>query len=112
MYNVHGQSKHVDSKKYFNLLTILPVTIKSNSNKDVYIFFLYISSDPYVIAERSVTLSSCPPSLEFLRSEVRCAGFLIYSLGKDECQVCFLERKPCLSPKMYINITSVFKVTA
>ncbi|XP_018412710.1 PREDICTED: acyl-coenzyme A thioesterase 12 [Nanorana parkeri] len=50
------------------------------------------NGDAYVIAERSVTLASCPPSLEFLRSEVQCAGFLIYNRGKDECQVNYLNQ--------------------
>ncbi|CAH2296961.1 acyl-coenzyme A thioesterase 12 [Pelobates cultripes] len=52
----------------------------------------YKTGDPYVIAMRSVTLASYPPSAEYLRGEVQCAGFLIYSQGKDSCQVCYLNQ--------------------
>ncbi|XP_053557436.1 acetyl-coenzyme A thioesterase [Bombina bombina] len=50
------------------------------------------NGEPYVIAMRSVTLASCPPTAEYLRSEVQCAGFLIYSQEKDSCQVCYLNQ--------------------
>ncbi|XP_053331246.1 acetyl-coenzyme A thioesterase [Spea bombifrons] len=50
------------------------------------------NGDPYIIAMRSVTLASCPPSVEYLRSEVQCAGFLIYTQGKDACRVSYLNQ--------------------
>ncbi|KAM4808583.1 acetyl-coenzyme A thioesterase [Rhinophrynus dorsalis] len=48
--------------------------------------------EPYVVAIRSVTLASHPPTAEYLRSEVQCAGFLIYSQGNDSCQVSYLNQ--------------------
>ncbi|NXU57964.1 ACO12 thioesterase, partial [Turnix velox] len=36
-------------------------------------------SDPYIVAAKSVTLTSVPPSPEFCRSEILCAGFQIYA---------------------------------
>lgn len=52
----------------------------------------YKSGDPYIIAMRSVTLASHPPSAQYLRGEVQCAGFLIYSRGKDSCMICYLNQ--------------------
>ncbi|XP_075693846.1 acetyl-coenzyme A thioesterase [Rhinoderma darwinii] len=50
------------------------------------------NGEPYVIAMRSVTLATCPPSVQYLRSEVQCAGFLIHSQNKDECQVTYVNQ--------------------
>ncbi|XP_072272307.1 acetyl-coenzyme A thioesterase isoform X2 [Pyxicephalus adspersus] len=70
--------------------------VKQSKSRDFVVLMSRRSSckdgDPYVIAVRSVTLASYPPTLEFLRSEVQCAGFLIYSCGKDECQVNYLNQ--------------------
>uniref|UniRef100_A0A8C2AXX6 Acyl-coenzyme A thioesterase 11 n=2 Tax=Cyprinus carpio TaxID=7962 RepID=A0A8C2AXX6_CYPCA len=43
------------------------------------------SGDPYVIALRSVALPSHPPTEEFHRGEVVCAGFTIYEVSKSIC---------------------------
>uniref|UniRef100_A0A8C7I7W9 Acyl-CoA thioesterase 12 n=1 Tax=Oncorhynchus kisutch TaxID=8019 RepID=A0A8C7I7W9_ONCKI len=43
--------------------------------------------DPYVVALRSVTVTTVPPVEGFLRSEAKCAGFLIHSLGLNSCKV-------------------------
>ncbi|OCT98616.1 hypothetical protein XELAEV_18010852mg [Xenopus laevis] len=45
-------------------------------------------SGPYMIATRSLSLASHPPTAEYLRSEVQCADFLIHSLGTGLCHVC------------------------
>ncbi|CAJ0940667.1 unnamed protein product, partial [Ranitomeya imitator] len=50
------------------------------------------NGDPYVVAMRSVTLGSCPPSVQCLRSEVQCAGFLIHQQNNDECQVTYVNQ--------------------
>ncbi|KAM4709801.1 acetyl-coenzyme A thioesterase [Discoglossus pictus] len=50
------------------------------------------NGEPYVIAMRSVTLASYPPTSEYLRSEVQCAGFLISPRDKDSCQVSYLNQ--------------------
>ncbi|XP_063819994.1 acetyl-coenzyme A thioesterase isoform X2 [Pseudophryne corroboree] len=70
--------------------------VKQSKSRDFVMLmsrrYPYKNGDPYIIAMTSVTLASCPPSVEYLRSEVRCAGFLIYSLGIDECQVLYLNQ--------------------
>ncbi|XP_069483660.1 acetyl-coenzyme A thioesterase isoform X2 [Ambystoma mexicanum] len=48
--------------------------------------------DPYIVAMKSVTLASVPPSAEFTRSEFPCAGFLINSEGKDACKVAYFNQ--------------------
>ncbi|KAJ1208995.1 hypothetical protein NDU88_004374 [Pleurodeles waltl] len=48
--------------------------------------------DPYIIAMKSVTLTSMPPSPEFIRSELSCAGFLIHSAGKNSCKVSYFNQ--------------------
>ncbi|XP_029429915.1 acetyl-coenzyme A thioesterase isoform X2 [Rhinatrema bivittatum] len=48
--------------------------------------------DPYVIAVRSVTLTAVPPSPQYSRSEILCAGFMIYSAGKESCKVCYYNQ--------------------
>ncbi|XP_063996361.1 acetyl-coenzyme A thioesterase isoform X2 [Pogoniulus pusillus] len=42
-------------------------------------------SEPYTIAVKSVTLTSMPPSSEYCRSEILCAGFQIYSDSNSSC---------------------------
>ncbi|KAM9330958.1 acetyl-coenzyme A thioesterase [Gastrophryne carolinensis] len=64
------------------------------------------TGDPYVIAVRSVSLPSFPPLVEFVRSEVQCAGFLIHSCGKDECQVTYLNKiTSAIMPYVEENLT-------
>ncbi|CAB1332559.1 unnamed protein product, partial [Coregonus sp. 'balchen'] len=48
--------------------------------------------DPYVVALRSVTVKTVPPVEGFLRSEAKCAGFLIHSLGLNSCRVCYYNQ--------------------
>lgn len=43
--------------------------------------------EPYTVAVRSVTLKAMPPSPEFCRSEILCAGFQIYSSSSSSCTV-------------------------
>lgn len=43
--------------------------------------------EPYTVAVRSVTLRAVPPSPEFCRSEILCAGFQIHSNGSSSCTV-------------------------
>ncbi|KAM8960995.1 acetyl-coenzyme A thioesterase [Pelodytes ibericus] len=70
--------------------------VKQNKSMDFLTLmsrrYPYKNGDPYVIAMRAVTLASHPPSTQFLRGEVQCAGFLIYNLGKDGCQVSYLNQ--------------------
>uniref|UniRef100_A0A8C5LSJ3 Acetyl-coenzyme A thioesterase n=1 Tax=Leptobrachium leishanense TaxID=445787 RepID=A0A8C5LSJ3_9ANUR len=70
--------------------------VKQNKSRDFIVLMSrrspYKNGDPYVIAMRSVTLASHPPTAEYLRGEVQCAGFLIYSQGKDSCRVCYLNQ--------------------
>ncbi|XP_030049195.1 acetyl-coenzyme A thioesterase [Microcaecilia unicolor] len=48
--------------------------------------------DPYIIAVRSVTLKEVPLDPKYSRSEILCAGFMIYSAGKDSCKVCYYNQ--------------------
>nr|XP_033780238.1 acetyl-coenzyme A thioesterase [Geotrypetes seraphini] len=48
--------------------------------------------DPYIIAVRSVTLTEVPPLTDYSRSEILCAGFIIYSDDKDSCKVCYYNQ--------------------
>ncbi|NXC44205.1 ACO12 thioesterase, partial [Penelope pileata] len=49
-------------------------------------------SEPYVVAVKSVTLTSVPPSPEYCRSEILCAGFQIYSDSSSSCTVCYFNQ--------------------
>ncbi|XP_068104054.1 acetyl-coenzyme A thioesterase isoform X2 [Hyperolius riggenbachi] len=82
----------VDDKIFY--ITCPPIKQKRSTDFVVLMSRRYPckNGDPYVIAVRSVTLASCPPSVKFLRGEVQCAGFLIYSTGRDECQVSYLNQ--------------------
>ncbi|XP_014349609.1 acetyl-coenzyme A thioesterase [Latimeria chalumnae] len=48
--------------------------------------------EPYIIALRSVTLPSVPPVPHCTRSEVLCAGFLIYSNSDGTCKVSYYNQ--------------------
>uniref|UniRef100_A0A4W5KIJ8 Acyl-CoA thioesterase 12 n=1 Tax=Hucho hucho TaxID=62062 RepID=A0A4W5KIJ8_9TELE len=48
--------------------------------------------DPYVVSLRSVTVTTVPPVEGFLRSEAKCAGFLIHSMGLNSCKVCYYNQ--------------------
>ncbi|KAM8984357.1 acetyl-coenzyme A thioesterase isoform 2-T2 [Ara ararauna] len=49
-------------------------------------------SEPYIVAVKSVTLTSMPPSSEYWRSELLCAGFQIYSDSDSSCTVCYFNQ--------------------
>ncbi|KAI4570080.1 hypothetical protein MJT46_007374 [Ovis ammon polii x Ovis aries] len=46
----------------------------------------------YVVAVRSVILPSVPPSPQYVRSEIACAGFLIHATGSSSCTVSYLNQ--------------------
>uniref|UniRef100_A0AAY4BLV1 Acyl-CoA thioesterase 12 n=1 Tax=Denticeps clupeoides TaxID=299321 RepID=A0AAY4BLV1_9TELE len=48
--------------------------------------------DPYVIALRSVTVDCLPPDENYIRSEAKCAGFLIHRLSISTCQVSYYNQ--------------------
>ncbi|XP_043114700.1 acyl-coenzyme A thioesterase 11 [Puntigrus tetrazona] len=50
------------------------------------------SGDPYVIALRSVALPSHPPTEEFHRGEVVCAGFSIYEVSKSVSKISYYNQ--------------------
>ncbi|XP_074138151.1 LOW QUALITY PROTEIN: acetyl-coenzyme A thioesterase [Sminthopsis crassicaudata] len=47
-------------------------------------------SNTYVVAMKSVTLASVPPSPQYNRSEITCAGFLIQAVDSSSCTVSYL----------------------
>ncbi|KFP33179.1 Acyl-coenzyme A thioesterase 12, partial [Colius striatus] len=47
-------------------------------------------SEPYIIAVKSVNLTSKPPSSEYCRGEILYAGFQIYSDSSSSCMATFL----------------------
>ncbi|XP_042678760.1 acetyl-coenzyme A thioesterase isoform X2 [Centrocercus urophasianus] len=49
-------------------------------------------SEPYIVAVKSVTLTSVPPSSEHCRSEILCAGFQIYSDSSSSCRVYYFNQ--------------------
>ncbi|XP_029412088.1 acetyl-coenzyme A thioesterase isoform X2 [Nannospalax galili] len=46
----------------------------------------------YTVAMKSVTLPSVPPSPQYIRSEVICAGFLIQAIDSSSCTVSYLNQ--------------------
>lgn len=54
-------------------------------------------SEPYIVAVKSVTLTSMPPSSEYWRSEILCAGFQIYSDSDSSCTVSSSADLSCVS---------------
>ncbi|XP_056592059.1 acetyl-coenzyme A thioesterase [Triplophysa dalaica] len=48
--------------------------------------------DPYVIAIRSVTVATVPPEENSIRSEAKCAGFLINRVGHSTCKVSYYNQ--------------------
>uniref|UniRef100_A0A672QVG2 Acyl-CoA thioesterase 12 n=1 Tax=Sinocyclocheilus grahami TaxID=75366 RepID=A0A672QVG2_SINGR len=49
--------------------------------------YLYHHRDPYIVALRSVTMATVPPDENSIRSEVKCAGFLVHEIGYSACKV-------------------------
>ncbi|XP_030326137.1 acetyl-coenzyme A thioesterase isoform X3 [Strigops habroptila] len=54
-------------------------------------------SEPYIVAVKSVTITSVPPSSEYCRSEILCAGFQIYSHSDNSCTVSSSADLSCVS---------------
>ncbi|XP_070321865.1 acetyl-coenzyme A thioesterase isoform X2 [Odocoileus virginianus] len=46
----------------------------------------------YVVAVRSVILPSVPPSPQYVRSEITCAGFLIHASDSSSCTVSYFNQ--------------------
>lgn len=49
--------------------------------------YFYPHRDPYVIALRSVTVATVPPEDNSIRSEAKCAGFLVHEMSYSTCKV-------------------------
>ncbi len=49
--------------------------------------YFYHHRDPYVVALRSVTVATVPPDENSIRSDVKCAGFLVHEIGYSACKV-------------------------
>ncbi|KAK4816647.1 hypothetical protein QYF61_019624 [Mycteria americana] len=67
-------------------------------------------SEPYTVAVKSVTLTSVPPSPEYCRSEILCAGFQIYSDSNSSCTVCYFNQVTSgVMPYLAANLTGSSK---
>ncbi|KAF1400502.1 Acyl-coenzyme A thioesterase 12, partial [Spheniscus humboldti] len=67
-------------------------------------------SEPYAVAVKSVTLTSMPPSPEYCRSEILCAGFQIYSDSNSSCTVCYFNQVTSgVMPYLAANLTGSSK---
>ncbi|NXD74390.1 ACO12 thioesterase, partial [Eolophus roseicapillus] len=67
-------------------------------------------SEPYIVAVKSVTLTSIPPSSEYCRSEILCAGFQIYSDSDSSCTVCYFHQlTSAVMPYFAANLTGSSK---
>ncbi|NXL91706.1 ACO12 thioesterase, partial [Alectura lathami] len=65
-------------------------------------------SEPYVVAVKSVTLTFMPPSSEYCRSEILCAGFQIYSGSSSSCTVCYFNQVTSgVMPYFAANLTGL-----
>ncbi|XP_032821823.1 acyl-coenzyme A thioesterase 11 isoform X1 [Petromyzon marinus] len=66
------------------------------------------SRDPYVIAFRSVTLPAAPPSPDFTRSEVLCAGFIVQQLNSSETRISYYNQAtPAVLPYISKDIAGL-----
>ncbi|XP_015508938.1 acetyl-coenzyme A thioesterase isoform X1 [Parus major] len=66
--------------------------------------------EPYTVAVRSVTLGTAPPSPEFCRSEILCAGFQIHSNSSSSCTVCYFNQVTSgVMPYLAANLTGSSK---
>ncbi|NWR47113.1 ACO12 thioesterase, partial [Regulus satrapa] len=66
--------------------------------------------EPYTVAVRSVTLKAVPPSPEFCRSEILCAGFQIHSNSSSSCTVCYFHQVTSgVMPYLAANLTGSSK---
>ncbi|XP_071586178.1 acetyl-coenzyme A thioesterase isoform X2 [Heliangelus exortis] len=67
-------------------------------------------SEPYMVAVKSVTLTSMPPSPEYCRSKILCAGFNIYSDSNSSCTVCYFNQVTSgVMPYLAANLTGSSK---
>ncbi|XP_008160215.2 acetyl-coenzyme A thioesterase [Eptesicus fuscus] len=49
-------------------------------------------SNTYTVAVKSVILPSVPPSPQYVRSEITCAGFLIHAIDSSSCTVSYFNQ--------------------
>ncbi|KAM7148200.1 acetyl-coenzyme A thioesterase [Molossus nigricans] len=49
-------------------------------------------SNTYMVAVKSVILPSVPPSPQYVRSEITCAGFLIHAIDSSSCTVSYFNQ--------------------
>ncbi|XP_062340119.1 acetyl-coenzyme A thioesterase [Osmerus eperlanus] len=75
------------------------ITCSPNDGDRIQDFVILLSKrqpckdgDPYVIAERSVTVTTVPPREGFRCGEIQCVGFLIHTLGPNSCRVCYYSQ--------------------
>ncbi|XP_010724392.1 acetyl-coenzyme A thioesterase isoform X2 [Meleagris gallopavo] len=103
---IHAVSE--DDKIYY--ITSPPPPITGHQARD---FVILVSrrqplepSEPYIVAVKSVTLTSVPPSSEHCRSEILCAGFQIYSDSSSSCRVYYFNQMTStLMPYLAANLT-------
>ncbi|KAF6122886.1 acyl-CoA thioesterase 12 [Phyllostomus discolor] len=50
------------------------------------------NSNTYMVAVKSVVLPSVPPSPQYIRSEITCAGFLIHATDSSSCTVSYFNQ--------------------
>ncbi|XP_033019820.1 acetyl-coenzyme A thioesterase isoform X3 [Lacerta agilis] len=81
---------------------ITSISINGNKPDD---FLILVSQrkpcktgDPYIIAVRSVALTSVPPSENYCRREIKCAGFLIYPDGNSSFVSYCIQGTPGVMP--------------
>ncbi|KAK1790052.1 hypothetical protein P4O66_002363 [Electrophorus voltai] len=66
------------------------------------------SGDPYVIALRSVTLPTHPPTEDFNRGEMLCAGFIIYEVSKSVSKISYYNQtNPGVLPYISTDIAGL-----
>ncbi|XP_053155769.1 acetyl-coenzyme A thioesterase isoform X2 [Hemicordylus capensis] len=68
------------------------------------------AGDPYIIAVRSVALTSVPPSNKnYCRNEIQCAGFLIYGDGNSSLVSYFVQGTPGILSCFAANLAGLSK---
>ncbi|XP_064356953.1 acetyl-coenzyme A thioesterase [Dromaius novaehollandiae] len=104
------QAVHEDERIYY----VTSPSVSGHKPKD---FVVLVSrrqpckpSEPYIVAVKSVTLTSMPPSSEYCRSEILCAGFQIYSDSSSSCTVCYFNQVTSgVLPHLAANLTGSSK---
>ncbi|CAI5787324.1 acyl-coenzyme A thioesterase isoform X1 [Podarcis lilfordi] len=81
---------------------ITSISINGNKPDD---FLILVSQrkpcktgDPYIVAVRSVALTSVPSSENYCRREIQCAGFLIYPDGNSSFVSYYIQGTPGVMP--------------